>query len=143
MPTQGKDAIMAQRDHLGSGGKRAPTMSLAQLRHQHGRAISISLALLPASLPGMWDRTVIIGSAGKTFSVTGWKVSSPCNTSLPPHPCPFALGHTGHSTEDNCTLNFEPQFLKIPILYNSPVWKVLPKLEEAPNLTTFLLLSRP
>ncbi|XP_040541851.1 kynurenine--oxoglutarate transaminase 1 isoform X3 [Gallus gallus] len=27
-----------------------------------------------ASLPGMWDRTVIIGSAGKTFSVTGWKV---------------------------------------------------------------------
>ncbi|XP_065710274.1 kynurenine--oxoglutarate transaminase 1 isoform X1 [Patagioenas fasciata] len=27
-----------------------------------------------ASLRGMWDRTVIIGSAGKTFSVTGWKV---------------------------------------------------------------------
>lgn len=55
----------------------------------------------------------------------------------------FALDHTGHSTEDNCTLNFELQFLKIPILYNSPVWKVLPKLEEAPNLTTFLLLSWP
>lgn len=28
-----------------------------------------------ATLPGMWDRTVTIGSAGKTFSVTGWKVS--------------------------------------------------------------------
>eukprot|EP00160_Parvularia_atlantis_P021060 Unigene8972_Nuclearia_a/m.27465 Unigene8972_Nuclearia_a/g.27465 ORF Unigene8972_Nuclearia_a/g.27465 Unigene8972_Nuclearia_a/m.27465 type:complete len:416 (+) Unigene8972_Nuclearia_a:53-1300(+) len=27
-----------------------------------------------ASLPGMWERTVTIGSAGKTFSVTGWKV---------------------------------------------------------------------
>uniref|UniRef100_A0A8C3CPQ9 Aminotransferase class I/classII large domain-containing protein n=1 Tax=Cairina moschata TaxID=8855 RepID=A0A8C3CPQ9_CAIMO len=27
-----------------------------------------------ASLRGMWDRTVSIGSAGKTFSVTGWKV---------------------------------------------------------------------
>uniref|UniRef100_A0A8B9Q918 Aminotransferase class I/classII large domain-containing protein n=1 Tax=Apteryx owenii TaxID=8824 RepID=A0A8B9Q918_APTOW len=27
-----------------------------------------------ASLPGMWDRTVSIGSAGKTFSATGWKV---------------------------------------------------------------------
>jgi len=27
-----------------------------------------------ASLPGMWDRTVTIGSAGKTFSVTGWKL---------------------------------------------------------------------
>jgi N-succinyldiaminopimelate aminotransferase len=28
----------------------------------------------PASLPGMWDRTVTIGSGGKTFSLTGWKI---------------------------------------------------------------------
>ena len=27
-----------------------------------------------ATLPGMWDRTISIGSAGKTFSMTGWKV---------------------------------------------------------------------
>jgi len=27
-----------------------------------------------ASLPGMWDRTLTISSAGKTFSCTGWKV---------------------------------------------------------------------
>uniref|UniRef100_A0A8D2I5B2 Kynurenine aminotransferase 1 n=1 Tax=Urocitellus parryii TaxID=9999 RepID=A0A8D2I5B2_UROPR len=27
-----------------------------------------------ASLPGMWARTLTIGSAGKTFSATGWKV---------------------------------------------------------------------
>lgn len=27
-----------------------------------------------ASLPDMWERTITIGSAGKTFSVTGWKV---------------------------------------------------------------------
>ncbi|XP_066548030.1 kynurenine--oxoglutarate transaminase 3 isoform X2 [Amia ocellicauda] len=27
-----------------------------------------------ASLPGMWDRTITIGSAGKTFGVTGWKI---------------------------------------------------------------------
>ena len=27
-----------------------------------------------ATIPGMWDRTVTIGSAGKTFSATGWKV---------------------------------------------------------------------
>jgi len=26
------------------------------------------------TLPGMWDRTVTISSAGKTFSFTGWKV---------------------------------------------------------------------
>ena len=27
-----------------------------------------------ATLPGMWDRTLTISSAGKTFSATGWKV---------------------------------------------------------------------
>nr|BBA45757.1 kynurenine oxoglutarate transaminase [Pachyrhynchus infernalis] len=26
------------------------------------------------TLPGMWERTITIGSAGKTFSVTGWKL---------------------------------------------------------------------
>uniref|UniRef100_A0AAR2KNM7 Aminotransferase class I/classII large domain-containing protein n=1 Tax=Pygocentrus nattereri TaxID=42514 RepID=A0AAR2KNM7_PYGNA len=29
---------------------------------------------LATSLPGMWERTVTIGSAGKSFSATGWKV---------------------------------------------------------------------
>jgi N-succinyldiaminopimelate aminotransferase len=27
-----------------------------------------------ASLPGMFERTLTLGSAGKSFSVTGWKV---------------------------------------------------------------------
>ena len=27
-----------------------------------------------ATLPGMWERTLTINSAGKTFSVTGWKI---------------------------------------------------------------------
>ncbi|XP_063792574.1 kynurenine--oxoglutarate transaminase 1 isoform X2 [Pseudophryne corroboree] len=27
-----------------------------------------------AGLPGMWERTITVGSAGKTFSATGWKV---------------------------------------------------------------------
>lgn len=27
-----------------------------------------------ASLPSMWERTITVGSAGKTFSVTGWKL---------------------------------------------------------------------
>ncbi|KAB5522511.1 hypothetical protein PHYPO_G00160330 [Pangasianodon hypophthalmus] len=27
-----------------------------------------------ASLPGMWERTISVGSAGKSFSATGWKV---------------------------------------------------------------------
>lgn len=33
----------------------------------------------------MWDRTLTIGSAGKTFSVTGWKVS-PCGGRVWCHP---------------------------------------------------------
>ncbi len=31
-----------------------------------------------ATLPGMWERTVTISSAGKTFSFTGWKVGWAC-----------------------------------------------------------------
>lgn len=27
-----------------------------------------------ATLPGMWERTITLGSAGKTYSVTGWKI---------------------------------------------------------------------
>uniref|UniRef100_A0A3B3ZIJ5 Kynurenine--oxoglutarate transaminase 3 n=1 Tax=Periophthalmus magnuspinnatus TaxID=409849 RepID=A0A3B3ZIJ5_9GOBI len=27
-----------------------------------------------ATLPGMWERTVTLGSAGKTFCITGWKI---------------------------------------------------------------------
>lgn len=30
--------------------------------------------MVSATLPGMWERTITIGSAGKTFSVTGWKL---------------------------------------------------------------------
>lgn len=35
--------------------------------------IKYNVSHLLASLPGMWERTLTIGSAGKTFSVTGWK----------------------------------------------------------------------
>lgn len=31
--------------------------------------------MLTANLPGMWERTVTIGSGGKSFSATGWKVT--------------------------------------------------------------------
>jgi aspartate/methionine/tyrosine aminotransferase len=27
-----------------------------------------------ASLPGMWERTISLGSIGKTFGITGWKI---------------------------------------------------------------------
>lgn len=35
-----------------------------------------------ATLPGMWERTITISSAGKTFSLTGWKIGW---TIAPPH----------------------------------------------------------
>jgi len=35
----------------------------------------VGLRYYTATLPGMWDRTITIGSGGKTFSMTGWKVS--------------------------------------------------------------------
>ena len=35
-----------------------------------------------ASLPGMWDRSVVISSIGKTFSLTGWKIGW---AAAPPH----------------------------------------------------------
>ena len=34
--------------------------------------------VVPATLPGMAERTVTISSAGKTFSVTGWKIGWAC-----------------------------------------------------------------
>jgi len=43
--------------------ERAPEESLFCRGHVHF-----------ASLPGMWDRTITISSAGKTFSATGWQV---------------------------------------------------------------------
>lgn len=74
-------------------------------------AIGVSLLSLPASLQGMWDRTVIIGSAGKTFSATGWKVNIPCGTSLCPLPVPLPLRS---SRDTAATLSFEPEGLKVP-----------------------------
>lgn len=38
---------------------------------EEGRAVE---HVRMATLPGMWERTITLGSAGKTFSVTGWKV---------------------------------------------------------------------
>jgi len=45
------------------------TADEARMTDRHyGKHISI------ASLPGMWERTVTVNSAGKSFTVTGWKI---------------------------------------------------------------------
>lgn len=46
------------------------------------------------TLPGMWERTITIGSAGKTFSVTGWKIGWAYG--------PSELIHNLHMVHQNC-----------------------------------------
>lgn len=36
--------------------------------------LKLCFDLFPAMLPDMYERTITIGSASKTFSVTGWRV---------------------------------------------------------------------
>ncbi|EKX31760.1 hypothetical protein GUITHDRAFT_159025 [Guillardia theta CCMP2712] len=59
--------------------------ALAEIVRKHERIVVISDEVYKdtlgsaghvhfARLPGMWDRTLTISSAGKTFSVTGWQV---------------------------------------------------------------------
>jgi len=72
-----------------------------------------------ASLPGMWDRTITIASAGKTFSVTGWQVGwavGPEHLIQPIHvsaPCflrsarSIALGCLLHADADSCCYDLD------------------------------------
>ncbi|KAA3678645.1 cysteine-S-conjugate beta-lyase [Paragonimus westermani] len=74
-----------------------------------------------ASLPGMWPRTLTIGSAGKTFSVTGWKLGwtvGPSNLihAMQMHQqntvytCPTPMQEAvAHSLELELDLLFKPQ----------------------------------
>ncbi|XP_037775566.1 uncharacterized protein LOC119572532 [Penaeus monodon] len=68
---QGHKSQMSRRTRAKMPRGISPGAWLALLgkkRPQATRASSLS-----ATLPGMWERTITIGSAGKTFSVTGWK----------------------------------------------------------------------
>lgn len=59
-----------------SAARKAPPAEVAK-KAEVGGAIESLQALRHfhfATLPGMWDRTITISSAGKTFSVTGWQV---------------------------------------------------------------------
>ncbi|XP_037078994.1 kynurenine--oxoglutarate transaminase 3-like [Pollicipes pollicipes] len=70
---------------LGKVFTRAELEAIAELCHRHD-VLCVSdevyewMVFAPAEhvriagLPGMWERTITVGSAGKTFSVTGWKL---------------------------------------------------------------------
>jgi len=68
----GKVFSRAELDHMCGLAKKFDTLVIADDVYEHmvfdGEMIRI------ASLPDMWERTITIGSAGKTFSVTGWKL---------------------------------------------------------------------
>uniref|UniRef100_A0A8C2ZPX3 Kynurenine--oxoglutarate transaminase 3 n=1 Tax=Cyclopterus lumpus TaxID=8103 RepID=A0A8C2ZPX3_CYCLU len=57
-----------RRKHLHTTGRTSDELQMiADLCIKHD-------TLCFTTLPGMWDRTITISSAGKTFSVTGWKL---------------------------------------------------------------------
>lgn len=68
----GKVFNRSELDHICNLAKKHDVLVIADDVYEHmvfdGEMIRI------ATLPDMWDRTITIGSAGKTFSVTGWKL---------------------------------------------------------------------
>jgi len=56
-----------------SGEDQSPQTWLAD-EDEEEEVLSPSGHIHFAKLPGMWDRTITVSSAGKTFSVTGWQV---------------------------------------------------------------------
>ncbi|QQP35628.1 Kynurenineoxoglutarate transaminase 3like [Caligus rogercresseyi] len=60
---------------LGKVYSREEIQMVADLCIKHNHMIFDDNKMIRmATIPGMWDRTITIGSAGKTFSVTGWKL---------------------------------------------------------------------
>ena len=89
--------------------------------HPHG---SVLLALIvsfdddarfntAATLPGMYERTVTIGSAGKTFSVTGWKLG----WSIGPHHLIKALCFVHQNCNFTCPTPLQVSFVNTGFLY--------------------------
>uniref|UniRef100_A0A8C7EXB1 Kynurenine--oxoglutarate transaminase 3 n=1 Tax=Neovison vison TaxID=452646 RepID=A0A8C7EXB1_NEOVI len=67
-------SLISMGDELHSGtSSSALGMDFLQLLAHNYLTFFFSLSY-SATFPGMWERTITIGSAGKTFSVTGWKL---------------------------------------------------------------------
>ena len=89
---------------LGKVFSRAELTEIAELAQEHNITVLSDevyewMVYAPAqhvriaTLPGMWERTVTLGSAGKTFSVTGWKIgwaiAPPAAGARHPHGAPM------------------------------------------------------
>jgi N-succinyldiaminopimelate aminotransferase len=72
----GKVFSRAELEHVAKLAQEHDLLVLSDEVYEHlvfeGAHVSI------ATLPGMKDRTIVISSAGKTFSFTGWKVGHTC-----------------------------------------------------------------
>ena len=72
----GKVFSRREIEHIAALCRRYDLLVVADEVYEHlvfdGEHLSI------ASLPGMRERTVVISSAGKTFSMTGWKIGWAC-----------------------------------------------------------------
>jgi N-succinyldiaminopimelate aminotransferase len=78
--------ILVNNPHNPTGAvlTRETVELIVELAHQHDAIIvtdevyehlTFGVPHIPvASLPGAWDRTITISSAGKTFNTTGWKI---------------------------------------------------------------------
>lgn len=60
-----------KRNDMGREDQETPSTSVARDQYPTLPALR---HIYFATLEGMWDRTITISSAGKTFSVTGWQV---------------------------------------------------------------------
>lgn len=68
----GKVFSLAELEAIGAVCKRHNLLVLSDEVYEH--LVIDGEHVRMASLAGMWERTITVGSAGKTFSVTGWKL---------------------------------------------------------------------
>ncbi len=72
----GKVYSRAELEHLAELCRRHDLILISDEVYEH--LVYEGEHLSPAALPGMRERTVVISSAGKTFSLTGWKIGWTC-----------------------------------------------------------------
>jgi N-succinyldiaminopimelate aminotransferase len=72
----GKVFSRAELEHVAELCKRHDILAITDEVYEHLVFEGEHLPL--ATLPGMWERTVILSSTAKTFSFTGWKIGYSC-----------------------------------------------------------------
>jgi N-succinyldiaminopimelate aminotransferase len=74
----GKVASRGELETVAAACRRHDLLAIADEVYEHLVFDGVHLPL--ASLPGMKERTVLVSSTGKTFSLTGWKIGYTCTS---------------------------------------------------------------